>query len=72
LERRFRKYLGRSPKAEILRTQIGHAKKRLVQTDKSCESIARQCGFHSQAYFTMAFRREAGITPKAYRRMDRS
>jgi LacI family transcriptional regulator len=72
LERRFRKFLGRTPKSEILRVQIAHAQQLLAETDISCESVARKCGFRSQTYFTMAFRREVGMTPKAYRRMDRS
>jgi LacI family transcriptional regulator len=71
LERRFQKFLGRTPKSEIIRIQIEHAKKLLNQTDRNCASIAKKCGFHSQAYFTIAFRREVGMTPIAYRRMDR-
>jgi LacI family transcriptional regulator len=72
LERRFQKYLGRTPKSEIVRIQIEHAKRMLNQTDRNCAAIARKCGFHSQAYFTIAFRREVGMTPNAYRRMDRA
>jgi LacI family transcriptional regulator len=72
LERRFQKNMGRTPKSEIVRIQIEHAKKLLSQTDRDCASIAKKCGFNSQAYFTIAFRREVGMTPNAYRRMDRS
>jgi LacI family transcriptional regulator len=72
LERRFQKFLGRTPKSEIVRIQIEHAKRMLNQTDRNCAAIARKCGFHSQAYFTIAFRREVGMTPNAYRRMDRA
>jgi LacI family transcriptional regulator len=71
LERRFRKYVGRTPKAEILRIQIDHAKKLLAQTDKNCASVAKRCGFNSLTYFTCAFHREAGIPPNAYRRACR-
>lgn len=34
--------------------------------------VAKKCGFNSLAYFNSAFRREVGMTPNAYRRMDRS
>jgi LacI family transcriptional regulator len=71
LERRFRKYLGRTPKAEILRIRIEHAKRLLAQTDRNCASVAKRCGFNSLTYFTSAFHREAGITPNAYRRTRR-
>jgi LacI family transcriptional regulator len=71
LERRFRKYLGRTPKQEILRMQIEHAKKLLAHTDTNCESVAKKSGFHSLTYFMSAFRREAGMTPNAYRQTRR-
>jgi LacI family transcriptional regulator len=68
LKRKFRKFVGRSPKAEIMRIQIEHAKRLLAQTDRDCASIARRCGFNSLVYFTRAFRREVGMPPNAYRR----
>jgi LacI family transcriptional regulator len=69
LERRFQQYLGRTPKAEIMHVRIERAKMFLSQTEKSSESIAHKCGFASLVYFTKAFRREVGMTPRAYRRM---
>jgi len=69
LELRFHHYLGRSPKAEILRVQIEHAKMLLARTDESSERIARKCGFSSLEYFTTAFRRVVGMKPQAFRRM---
>jgi LacI family transcriptional regulator len=69
LERRFHLYLGRTPKAEIMHVRIERAKMLLAQTDKSSESVAHKCGFSSLVYFTKAFQREAGMTPRAYRRM---
>jgi LacI family transcriptional regulator len=69
LERRFRQHLGRTPKAEILRIQIDHAKRLLAQTDTNCLTVAKKSGFHSLTYFSAAFHRETGTTPNAYRRM---
>jgi LacI family transcriptional regulator len=71
LERRFHQYLGRTPKAEIMRVQIEHAKVLLARTDKTSGSIAHQCGFHSLQYFTNAFSHKVGMTPHAYRRRHR-
>jgi LacI family transcriptional regulator len=68
LELRFFQYLGRSPKAEILRVQVEQAKMLLTRTDKSSESIARLCGFSSLEYFATAFRRTVGMQPQAYRK----
>jgi LacI family transcriptional regulator len=71
LERRFRQYLERSPKAEIMRIRIERSKMLLAETDKNSKRIAHQCGFNSLAYFTYAFRSKVGMTPNAYRRMRR-
>jgi LacI family transcriptional regulator len=72
LLRKFRRYIGRTPKEEIMRVQIEYAKKLLTQTDRNCTNIAKKSGFHSISNFTRAFRREAGMTPNTYRRIDRS
>jgi LacI family transcriptional regulator len=71
LERRFQQFLGRTPKAEIMHYRIEQAKMLLTHTDKSSEMVAHQCGFASLVYFTKAFRREVGVTPRAYRRIRR-
>jgi LacI family transcriptional regulator len=71
LERRFIQYLGRTPKAEIMRVQMEHAKMLMVQTDQTSESIARKSGFSSLEYFTRVFRRTVGMKPQAYRKMRR-
>jgi LacI family transcriptional regulator len=71
LERRFIKFLGRTPKAEIIRIQIERAKMLLAQTDKTLDRIAQKCGFTASEYFSRAFRREVGMTANAYRKMRR-
>jgi LacI family transcriptional regulator len=71
LERRFRQWLRRSPKAEIVRVQIEAAKMLLAQSELSIEAIARQCGGASFKYFGQLFRRETGLTPRAFRKARR-
>jgi LacI family transcriptional regulator len=71
LERRFQQFLGTTPKEEITKVRIEHAKSLLAHTDQLNERISRKIGFASLAYFTTAFRREVGMTPNAYRRMRR-
>jgi LacI family transcriptional regulator len=70
LERRFLDFLGRSPKAEIVRVQVEHAKMLLTQSDLPIEAIAAQCGVSFQ-YFGQLFRRETGVTPRAFRHAQR-
>jgi LacI family transcriptional regulator len=71
LERRFYQYLGRTPKAEIMRVRIDRAKMLLANTDKSRENIAQKCGFVSPEHFSKVFRRLAGMKPQSYRQMGR-
>jgi LacI family transcriptional regulator len=71
LELRFEKYLGRTPKAEIMRLRIEHAKMLLARTDSNRESIARRCGFAAPEYFSKTFHRIVGMKPHTYRQMRR-
>jgi LacI family transcriptional regulator len=71
IERRFRSVLGRSPKAELLRVQVSHARELLAESDLPLKQIAKQCGFGSEKYFSDAFLRETGGRPGAYRKNHR-
>jgi len=53
LERRFRKYLGRSPQVEIRRVQIGRAKRLLLEADLQLKSIASLAGFVHPEYLSV-------------------
>lgn len=67
LKRRFEKYLGRSPKAEIVRVQLERVKHLLSATDLSQETIAGLCGFRHPEYLTVVFKQKTGQTPSEYR-----
>lgn len=68
LERRFAKYLGRSPKAEILRVQLQHVKQFLSETDYPLVKIARLTGFSHVENMCNFFKTKTGKTPGQYRR----
>lgn len=68
LERRFRKALGKSPKAEILRIQLNRAKELLVCSSMSLARVAELSGFQSPNYFFEVFRKKAGTTPAKFRK----
>jgi LacI family transcriptional regulator len=68
LERRFRSLFNRTPKTEILRVQLEHAKKLLSTTRLSVETIAHKSGFASFRHFAEMFQRETGTTPRDYRK----
>ena len=68
LERRFRKYLGHSPHAEIRAIQIARAKQLLVETEHPVHRISQLVGFEHPEYFSVVFKREVGHPPGQYRR----
>lgn len=68
LEIDFRRRLQRTPKQEITRVRLEHAKLLLTQTDLPIPVVAERCGFNYAERFTIAFRRQTGFTPAAFRR----
>jgi LacI family transcriptional regulator len=72
LERRFRRYLGHSPQAEIRAVQLRRAKQLLAETDHAMHRIAELVGYEHPEYFNVAFKRDFGLTPGQFRREARS
>jgi LacI family transcriptional regulator len=68
LERQFRKYLGRSPQAEIRAVQLKRVRHLLAETDLRLARIADLAGFEHPEYLSVVFKRETGQTPGQYRR----
>jgi LacI family transcriptional regulator len=71
LEQLFREHLKRSPKAEVTRVRIEHAKNLLARTDLFIPRVAESCGYVYTARFSTAFKQAAGLTPTAYRNQFR-
>ena len=67
LARLFEQELGRPVGEEILRQRLELAKRLLERDDLAISEIAYRTGFCNPAYFTNTFRRETGLTPKAWR-----
>lgn len=68
LERGLRKYIGRSPQAEIRRVQLVEIKRLLRQTDKPLKDIADSTGFEYVEYMCVLFKRLVGETPGRFRK----
>ena len=56
-----------SPQKFILKIRIQMACRQLAQTDSDIATIAQECGFCDQSYFTRQFRTHTGMTPLKYR-----
>lgn len=72
LERRFRRYLRRSPQAEIRMVRFNRVKQLLSETDFTLEHIAEICGFEYAEYMSVAFKQSFGVTPGQYRQQHSS
>jgi LacI family transcriptional regulator len=72
LQGRFQRYLGRTPLEEIHRCRVERMKRLLVETDMTSRDIAAASGFEADAHFSRFFSRQAGLTPREYRRRNRT
>lgn len=68
LQIRFRRVLDRPICAEIRRVRIERAKRELTQSKRRLSDIARDVGFGTSMRMYEVFRRELGVTPRAYRK----
>ncbi len=71
LEHAFLRHLGHSIHAEITRARIQLTQQMIATTDLALEDIAARCGFSDRTRLSSIFRRETGLTPKAYRQQSR-
>jgi LacI family transcriptional regulator len=71
LERSFRRHLGRTVLEEIRRTRVELARRLLATTQVPLPEVAKRSGFTTYALLNVAFRRELGMPPGAYRRQAR-
>ena len=71
LELKCRKYLGRTPRTELVRLRIEKAKDLLVQTESKIDWIAQQCGFADAERLSVVFRSVTGKPPSVYRKQYR-
>jgi AraC-like DNA-binding protein len=67
LSRRFTELVGRSPMAYLAQWRLAWAADLLRATSNSVEQVARQVGYSSAFAFSAAFRREHGMSPRAFR-----
>ncbi len=71
LELRFRKELDSSPARELLRLRLEKAQRLLLGTRLGIQEIAKACGFSHASHFQLAFRKQSGIPPGAWRELNR-
>lgn len=72
LERKFQTTLGHSPHRQIVHHKIERAKQLLVESEVSIAVVAELAGFDNASYLSVAFRRETGESPYAFRTRQRT
>lgn len=65
--RQFKASTGKTPHAYLLEFRLEAAKRMLLRTSASVESIAKSVGFDDLAYFSRFFKRRTGVTPSSFR-----
>lgn len=63
LERLFREHLGYTAHDELLKTRLAQAKLQLLARNCSTAEVAKRCGFRTQQYMHVVFKRELGLSP---------
>jgi AraC family transcriptional regulator len=63
----FKRTTGQTPHQYVITCQIARAKQLLTETTLSISDLGSIVGFMDQSYFTALFRKQVGMTPKAYR-----
>lgn len=72
LEKKFRRFIGRSPQAEIRRVQLARVKELLSETDLPLKTIAAMTGFEHIEYLSVVFKRMTGESPGQFRKRTRA
>ena len=67
LERRFKKYLGKTPNQFILEVRLESARRELIETDLPVAQVAFQSGFSEPSYFSKKFKGLFGCLPTELR-----
>ncbi len=65
--RKFRAHTGLPPQRYITRQRIYHARELMISSQMSITDIARIVGYDNPLYFSRMFKKETGMSPRAYR-----
>jgi len=68
LERKFRRFLGRSIHAQIRKVRIENSQQALAKTDEPISKIAIEFGYSNSKHFSRNFQQVTGTTPQNFRK----
>ena len=67
----FKEQMGVTIIDYLTSVRIGHARRLLLSTEKSCSKICFDVGYNNQSYFTRTFKEMTGLTPRQFREQNR-
>lgn len=67
LERRFKKFLGKTPKQFINEVRLENARRLLIETNIAIATVANDAGFTDHSYFSRQFQKLFKQSPSAFR-----
>jgi two-component system response regulator YesN len=67
----FKEQMGVTIIDYVTHVRIGHARRLLLTTEKSCSKICFEVGYNNQSYFTRTFKEAVGMTPRQFREKNR-
>lgn len=68
----FRQGLGCTPFQYLMEYRMSRAAQLLQETDRPVGEVALAAGFHQMSYFGRCFREKTGLSPREYRRANRT
>lgn len=69
LGRVFRRHYGSTLTEALHKRRLKHARKLLLESDRTVDTVALDCGFSDTGYFRRVFKRSEGLTPYAFRKL---
>lgn len=66
--RRFTRSIGMAPSDYLTSIRIRQARQQLLETDKTIDVIAKECGFNNGFYLSRVFKKRMKMSPAHYRK----
>jgi AraC-like DNA-binding protein len=70
LHRKLKLFYNKNAEEYIQTVRVDFAKQKLLNTDESVTKIYLKVGFSDIAYFSKSFKKQTGITPSNYRKLE--
>lgn len=67
----YKQYFGISPVNDVIKARVDIAKKKLIYSNITINTIAEECGYNNLEHFTRQFKEITGMSPGKYRKQKK-